>query len=174
MKNAIDDIKTLRNWVIGIAGFATTISAILIQVFHFRAEPTITAVVGFACALILIVFLIQRSEDRTSKMLQDHIGTSDKRMDEISNTLNEIKDITIGNQMASLRIEMGNEIKRRPENHDTILKLAEKYFIELGGNWVATDTFFEWAEREKEAGRVVYMPSALMNNIQTKRLAETK
>ena len=149
MKNTIEDLKSLRNWTLGIIGFATTVATVLVQAFHFRLEPTVIAVAGFACALILIVFLIQRSEDRTNKMLQDHITTADAKVDEIQATLDEIKSITLENQRASLRIELGNEIKRHPENHDTIFKMAERYFCELQGDWYMTSKFLSWAENEK-------------------------
>lgn len=44
------------------------------------------------------------------------------------------------------RIQMMDEIHRHPENTDTILKIAERYFVEQSGNWVATSEFIKWAK----------------------------
>ena len=56
--SSVEDLKSLRNWILGIIGFATAVSTFLVQALHFRPEPTILAVSGFACALVLIVVLI--------------------------------------------------------------------------------------------------------------------
>lgn len=163
MKNAIEDIKTLRNWAIGIAGFATTISAILIQVFHFKPEPTIAAVVGFALLMLLVVFLIDKSETRTNIILRDHIEERIESDKEIAKRFDSIDACLLDIQRSSLRIELGNEIKRHPENHDTILKMAERYFLSpeeggLRGDWYMSSVFLEWAEKEN-----IKLPKSLVN-----------
>lgn len=35
-----------------------------------------------------------------------------------------------------------------PSNHSDILKFANKYFVELGQDWVISETFQEWASKE--------------------------
>jgi hypothetical protein len=166
MTNAIDDLKSLRNWTLGIIGFATTVAAVLTQVFHFRVEPTILVVAAFACSLILIVNLIKRSEDRQNKIMEDHKKTSEEhdkistdRFDAIDKALLEIRKST-------LRTEMNNEIARHPENHDTILEMAEKYFGKrekggLDGNWIEIDLFHNWMASEAKQGRPVHIPGTL-------------
>lgn len=168
--NSADDLKTLRNWALGVAGFSTTISAILVQALHFPVEPTLICVLGFACLMLLIVYLINKSEQRQKLLLKTHIDESseitkgfDKRLDYIDKLLLEI-------QRSSLRIELGNEIKRHPENHDTILKMAERYFLPVeqggyNGDWVASDAFQLWAEKENEHGRPVKIPLILQKYI---------
>lgn len=44
------------------------------------------------------------------------------------------------------RIQMMDEIHRHPDNIDTILKIAERYFVDQKGNWVATSEFIKWAK----------------------------
>lgn len=154
MKNSIEDLKALRNWTLGIAGFATTISAILIQIFHFKPEPTISAVLGFALTMILVVGLMCRTEKRIQSTLKNHINESDQVFEKFTNRLDTIDKNLLDIQQSSLRIELGNEMKRHPENHDTILRMAEKYFLSpehggLGGDWYMSSKFLEWAEKEK-------------------------
>lgn len=60
---------------------------------------------------------------------------------------------------------MDNEIFRRPENHDTIIKYGYRYFVELDSDWVETEKFEAWMEAEKNAGRPVHLPRELLSNI---------
>lgn len=170
----LDDIKTSKGYILGVLAFATAVGAFLTQVLHFRTEPTLAAVAFFALFVLYLSWLIDKSEKRQVKRMEDHNAEINTKLANYDDTLACLKDYAKETQLATLRIEMGNVIVRNPANHDTILKYAQRYFIELGGDWVMTDTFFEWAESENEAGRPVHMPPALMNNIQTKRESEHK
>jgi hypothetical protein len=37
-------------------------------------------------------------------------------------------------------------LEQQPGNIDTILKLAEEYFVKLGGDWYMTSEFNKWAK----------------------------
>ena len=63
-------------------------------------------------------------------------------------------------------------IHDQPENHDTILKIAERYFLEFGGDWVMTDEFLRWADSETEEGRKVHIPSNLLSTIRLREKEE--
>jgi hypothetical protein len=54
------------------------------------------------------------------------------------------------------------------------LKYAERYFIELDGDWVQTDLFFGWIEAEDKAGRTVHIPPQLRDAVYYKREIEQK
>ena len=82
----------------------------------------------------------------------------------IEESLNEIKAST-------LRTEMNNEIYRNPQNHDTIIRMAEKYFGKkedggLNANWVEKELFLTWVDKENEAGREVHLPKALITQLE--------
>lgn len=171
--SVLDDIKTSKGYILGVIAFATAVAGFLTGICGFRPEPTITAVASLAIFVLFLSWLIDRSEKRQASRLEEHETWSKSILNGYNEKLDRILDVQKDNQLATLRIEMGNVIVRNPENHDTILKYAEKYFIELGGDWVMTDIFFDWAEREAKEGRPVHIPPVLMNNIQTKRLAET-
>ena len=166
----IDDIKEAKGYILGLIAFATGVATFLVQVWHFRFEPTVILVAAFSLLILAIGYLIHNSEKRQSKALQEHINTADAKVDAIQSTLNEIKDITLENQRTALRIEMGNEIKRRPENHDTIMRMAERYFTPISkggleGNWVMSDAFQNWVKAENQAGRPVSVPPTLMKEV---------
>lgn len=155
--NSTEDLKILRNYAIGVAGFATTVSAILIQALHFPAEPTLLCVISFACLMLLVVFLINKSEQRQKMNLKQHIDSSEKAFNEFRQDLADIKEMLVDNSKATLRIEMNEEMLQHPHNHDTILKMAEKYFITLKGDWYETNRFLDWVEKEN-----IHLPPSLI------------
>lgn len=167
MANSVDDLKTLRNYALGVVGFATTISAILIQALHFETEPTLISVAGFALLMLLVGFLINRAEQRQAQLLKDHQKESDALFKDFQGDLQYLKKMALENQMSSIRNEMNCEIYRSPQNHDTILEFAHRYFIELGGDWVQTDLFLAWVDSENEQGRKVHIPTDLLQAITT-------
>ena len=163
-KNSKEDLITLRNYTLGVVGFATAVATVLIQVLHFRTEPTVACTLAFACMMLLIVYLIGRAEKRNSDRLSKHIAEGDKALNGIQESLNDIKAST-------LRTEMNNEIYRNPQNHDTIIRMAEKYFGKkedggLGANWVEKELFLTWVDEEKAKGREVHIPKALVTQLE--------
>lgn len=56
----------------------------------------------------------------------------------------EIKEIRLDTTRTQLYQKMDNDT----HNHDTIFKIAERYFLDLGGDWTATVDFQAWADRE--------------------------
>lgn len=165
---SLEDLKTLKGYALGVVGFATAISAILVQALHFPAEPTLLIICGFAGLMLLIAYLINRSEQRQRVLLKSHVEEANMLTSELKEDLTYLKDMALENQRSTLRIEMGDEIHRNPANHDTIIKMAERYFVTLKGDWVMTNLFLDWVDNEKKAGREVHVPPALLANIEQK------
>lgn len=166
MSTVLEDIKASKGYILGVIAFATAISTFLTTVLGLALEPTLISVAGGAIALLYIGWLIQKSEQRQVESLKKHENFALEQIERVSKNLADIKDITLENQRASLRIEMGNEIKRHPQNHDTILRMAERYFLPpekggLGGDWYMSDVLMTWAETEK-----VHLPSALGESLE--------
>ena len=86
--------------------------------------------------------------------------------------MSEIKKLSIETRLDGLRTLLTMYINSQPENHDTILKIAEKYFMEFDGDWVMTDEFLKWADSETENGRPVHVPAALSNTVQMRKKEE--
>ena len=168
----IDDIKSSKGYILGVIAFATAVATFLTTAVGFRKEPTIAAVAGLAVFVLYLSWLIDRSEKRQIKRLEEHNKETNAKMAGYDKTLECLTGIAKETQLSTLRIEMDNEMARNPANHDTILRYAEKYFIELGGDWVQTDKFCAWVDSENAAGRTVHVPPALMDNVLMKRDAE--
>lgn len=171
---SLEDLRTLKGYALGVVGFATTISAILIQALHFPIEPTLLTVAGFALVMLLIAFLINRSEQRQKALLKSHIEEEDMIFGELKEDLGYLKDMALESQRSTLRIEMNDEMHRNPANHDTIIKMAERYFVDLKGDWVMTSLFLDWVDNEKEAGREVHVPTGLLANVTEKHIEDMK
>ena len=63
--------------------------------------------------------------------------------------LNRIEEKTTENEKAIVRLQLIYLIHEQPENKDTILLTAQRYFIELNGNGEAWAVFDEWAKNKK-------------------------
>ena len=170
--SVMDDIKSCKGYILGVIAFATTVAGFLTQVFHFKPEPTITAVSCFAVLVLYMGLLIRRSEQRQTRSLIRHEKWAEKQMDGYDEKLDKIIDFQKENQRSLIRIEMNQLIEREPYNHDTIIAYAERYFLELSGDWKQTDKFLDWVEKENKEGRSVHIPSELFVNVHTKHTRE--
>lgn len=164
-KAVLEDIKALKNYLLGVIAFAGAVAAFLIKVVNLPEAETILGIAGVAILMLVIGFLIQRSESRQSAALTAHTLASDKIVAEIHKNM-------LDNQQSNLRTEMNLMMFTNPSNHDTILKMAHRYFEELNGNWVETDLFLSWVDSEEEAGRKVHIPPSLANIVRDLRKKE--
>ena len=172
--SAIEDIKSLKGYILGVAALAAGVTTFCTLTFHWEA-PKVSAISAVvAIVFIVLALLIQRAENRNVKRLESHIVESGKQMEQFTEGINYLKHMALENQRASTRLEMNSFIRNEPWNHDTILSYAEKYFIELGGDWKETDVFLSWRDKENEAGRTVHIPPTLLDNVVTKKKAESE
>lgn len=152
-----DNVKELKAWVLGAIAFDAAVTSLLVTVFEVDAVKTTIATTATTIVALVIIFLIYRSEKRTKAELQKHIDDSNKLVAGLKTDINDIKEMILDNGKSTLRIEINEEMLRNPHNHDTILKMAEKYFNPpMNGDWYMTDRFLDWAEKEN-----VHLPPSL-------------
>ena len=85
-------------------------------------------------------------------LIQFFVNRHDKRNDDkcqYTAQLNRIEQKTTQNEKAIVRLQLIYLIHEQPENKDTILLTAQRYFIELDGNGEAWAVFDEWAKSKK-------------------------
>ena len=87
-------------------------------------------------------------------MMADHVAEAEKTTQGFGLRLDSIDNVLLDIQRSTLRTEICNEMARHPDNHDTILKMAEKYFGKraqggLEANWYMSSKFLDWAEKEE-------------------------
>ena len=97
----------------------------------------ISSAFGSAGLFGLIQFLIRRYDQKNQDKCQ------------YTTQLNRIEERTIQNEKAIVRLQLIYLIHEQPENKDTILLTAQRYFIELNGNGEAWAVFDEWAKAKK-------------------------
>ena len=146
MTTVLDNVKEMRAWIAGAIGFDATVTGLLVAVFGVDPVKTTIATTATTIVALAIIWLIYRSERRTNLDLQKHIQESNELREELRECMVENKKALADIRRDTLRIQLSNYMKDQPENIDTILKIAEEYFVCLKGDWYATSEFRKWAK----------------------------
>lgn len=93
-----------------------------------------TTILGSGGFFALIQYLISRYDNKN-----DRLSRIEKKIDLISEKGNR-------NELATTRLQLLFLIQMQPDNKDTILQTAQRYFRELDGNGEAWDAFKHWAD----------------------------
>lgn len=153
-----DNVKEMKGWIVGAIGFDTAITTLLVTIFEVDAVKTTIATTATTIVALAIIFLIYKSEARSRNELQSHIEESNTLVEDLRNDITEIKSMLRENGKSTLRLEINEEMLRNPHNHDTILKMGEKYFCPpMNGDWYMTNRFLDWVEKEN-----IHLPPSLM------------
>lgn len=97
---------------------------------------------GFISAITTALFkLLEWRRARRGEGLQAQLQPLVDRLDRQQQELHEIR-------LDTLRTQLYIKMEHEPHNHDTILMIAHKYFVDYRGDWVATTDFQAWADRE--------------------------
>ena len=97
----------------------------------------VTSALGSAGIFSFIQFLINRHDKKEDDLCK------------YSAQLNRIETKSDRNERAICRLQLIYLIHEQPENKDTILQTAQRYFIELDGNGEAWAVFDAWAKTKK-------------------------
>lgn len=101
------------------------------------AITVLVAVLGSAGLFGFLQFMISRHDTKGHTLVQmkEKLDTIDHKCDR--------------NELATTRLQLIFLINSQPENKDTILATAQRYFVELDGNGEAWTVFNEWAHKNK-------------------------
>lgn len=124
----------------------------------------ITAILGcssgvLAGILAYIKFFAERRDKKKAETLEalfdKKLAPVIERQDKIVERLDKIESHNEGQdaeihdiRLDTTRTQLYFKMEHDTHNHDTILKIAHKYFVILKGDWVATIDFLAWAEKE--------------------------
>ena len=91
--------------------------------------------------------IFSKAIDET-KALAIKIGeNSENRLNRFEKRVDELIEITEDTRKDTLRIQLLMLMSNEENNVDTILKVAELYFIGLHGDWYMTSEFCKWAKK---------------------------
>lgn len=128
--------------ILSVVALVTTLSTITVTITGWEI-PKVTACYVLAGLVILFA----------GWMLDDHVKEFEKtneknetRFNHFEEVLHEIREHILETHKDTVRIQLQQQIQHKSDNIDTILKLAEKYFCELKGDWFMTNEFVNWAE----------------------------
>lgn len=97
----------------------------------------ILTILGSGGFFALIQFLVNRHDNKNDKLTR------------IERKVDSTIEKGQRNEVAITRLQLLFLILMQPDNKDTILLTAQRYFMELDGNGEAWDVFKKWA-KEKE------------------------
>lgn len=97
----------------------------------------ITGILGSAGLFSFVQFLIGRHD------------TKERQLEQIRHQLNAIENKCDRNELATTRLQLIFLIDSQPQNKDTILQTAERYFVAMNGNGEAWALFYTWAEKNR-------------------------
>ena len=95
----------------------------------------ITTILGSGGFFALIQFLVARHDNK------------DSRLSRIERKVDASLEKGERNELAITRFQLLFLILMQPTNKDTILKTAQRYFMELDGNGEAWDAFKHWSDQ---------------------------
>lgn len=140
------DVKEIRVWVCGAIAFDAAVTTLLVTIFNVDLAKTTIATTATTIVALAIVWLIHRSEARSRNELRRHVDESKILVSELKECLAENQRTLAEIRKDTLRIQLSQYMKDQPNNIDTIIKIAEEYFVNLKGDWYMTSEFRKWAK----------------------------
>ena len=149
-KSVWDDISFAWKRIAAVIAAVGVLSAFLINTFDFHSGKTILIASTAGFVMLLTSFYVDRQtkyiEENFNTAMSNHEIDANKNMQAVSKAVEDLKGISIDTRKDTLRIQLMLLIQNQPDNIDSILKLAETYFMKLHGDWYMTSEFKKWAK----------------------------
>lgn len=158
--DVLDNVKGIKAWVMGAIAFDAAVTALLVNIFEVDAVKTTIATTATTIVALVLIWLIYKAEEHARQELQKHIEDSNILQEELRDCMNNNKTLMLDIRKDTLRIQLSQYMKDQPENVDTILKIAETYFVQLKGDWYMTSEFSKWADSQG-----IKVPSIIQKSI---------
>lgn len=168
-KSAWSDVTRIWGRIAGVIAAVGILATFITKVFSTSPELTYSVFAALGIILLIISFYVDKQteythqeilryerkarEDFTNamqeqrKMQEEYKKDSDERIDSFRKGMKELIETTKETRKDTLRIQLLMILEQQPENIDTILKLAETYFVELHGDWYMSSEFNKWAKK---------------------------
>lgn len=123
----IETMITLIATVGGLSGLISAISTTIFKAIEYKK--------------------VKKGETLEAKLdskLQPLLDQQKEAAEERAHLANELHEIRLDTTRTQLIMLM----EHQPHNHDTIIKVGERYFCQLHGDWYCTSLFKDWAKKE--------------------------
>lgn len=164
-----DDIASQWKKIAAVIAAIGVITTFIVNLFNTPADKTLicTSIGGFA--LLVLSWYVDKQAQYSKADLLRHEKDSQEIVSQLTSSLNELKAISFDTRKDTLRIQLSLYIKSDETNIDTILKIAETYFVILGGDWYMTNEFTKWAKKHD-----VIVPPSIFDAIKDNHNKEDK
>lgn len=154
------DVSRVWKRVSAVIVAVGVVATFICQVFKTPADITYTVAACIGAIALMISWYTDRQADYIYKdmevckndMIKDidsHREASKEIVSEIKSNIDKSVGITEETRKDTIRIQLIMYMQTQPENHDTIFKLAQKYFVKMKGDWFMTSEFKKWAKSQK-------------------------
>lgn len=161
------DVSFIWKKIAGVIAAVGVLATFTTQVFKTQANVTYTSFAALGFVFLMISWYvdaqakytyedIEKCKTRVYEKFEEHEKEAERKVDEINQTMDDLKKLAADTRKDTLRIQLMMLMKDQPDNTDSILKIAEVYFMQLEGNWYMTSEFKKWAKAHN-----VEVPDAL-------------
>lgn len=97
--------------------------------------------------IALATFLEAKRGRKTQQIIDEAVKPLIKGRDENKKNIEDLAKVVDDIRGDTIRLQLNDLIERDPQNIDTILKVAEFYFIDMQKNWWMASKFKKWAKQ---------------------------
>lgn len=166
IKSVWSDIAKTWGRIAGVLAAVGLVATAVVKIFNTPPELTYSLFAALGLILLIISFYVDRQTEytyqeivayehkaradftkiikETRQQMLDMKEDSNKKIDTLTENVEKVLKISKETRQDTIRIQLLMIMEHQPDNIDTIVKLAEKYFIELKGDWYMTNEFNKW------------------------------
>ena len=179
-----NDVSFIWKKIAGVIAAVGILATVTVKIFDTPPEITYTIFMFLGLILLIISWYVDKQAEYTHKELlgyehkaredftkalhdtrktiEEDREKSDQNMKMFEEHVSKLIKISEDTRKDTLRIQLLMLIKDQPENIDTILKIAESYFVELDGDWYMTSEFKRWAKAHE-----VEIPDSIWGKVES-------
>ena len=163
IKSVWNDIAKTWGRIAGVLAAVGLVATAVVKIFNAPPELTYSLFAALGLILLIISFYVDKQTEytyqeivayehkaradftknikETKQQMLDMKEDSNKKIDTLTKNVEKVLKISKETRQDTIRIQLLMIMEHQPDNIDTIIKLAEKYFIELKGDWYMTNEF---------------------------------
>ncbi len=184
-KSVWNDISKIWGRIAGVIAAVSVIATTIVKVFNAPPELTYSVFISLGLVLLIVSFYVDKQSEymrqemlayeqkarkdfkeiieRQKVMSDEYREDTERRIQYFTDSVDKIAEMTQETRRDTLRIQLLMMIGQNPENVDTILKIAETYFVTWQGDWYMTSEFNKWA-KARDVSIPTHIDKAIYNN----------
>ena len=167
-KTPWSDVSKTWKKIAAVIAAVGVLATLTVNIFGTPADITYTVFAFLGLILLMISWYVDKQAEYSHNELVNHENQAREKITEaLTNTkllihqveedsksrtsifeerVDKIIDIVEDTRKDTLRIQLLMLMREDNNNVDTILRVAETYFVKLQGDWYMTSEFYRWAK----------------------------